>query len=574
MVGTVGANYDIKWSKLSTPNPGFALEKVQITAGQWVNIGATFCVSNRIRAAHTRKGGYEQSLDKLGEKFVILHDVKTRQAWLVDGLSALLHLVRACLYRTYNSRYLKCLSKPGELLSEGTGSGRMMAFETLTSEHNMMLPMHKNLDQVYDPTRPNDHKKTINLVDTVKNIMHILEQILDHQADTRADQVGIRISRSPWSQLEGFDLMDIAAQDDIILPKAIEVMEDGEVWSTLTRKINAITLFGQDFGELLMPIRPSGDANYCKNCSWNINMPSGKDLLAVSLSEFEELVTRRGEKFESCWRLVDKLYHPVSPQLFSSCYPVGRESCRQARIQRVRAQASPTQEESTNEITKPRGLKRLKIRINKHLEIPGSVINETRVSTTSAIDFDDGAVLIGMSSNRLQKRLRPTKESRRQGKLPQPGGPKTSFQPAYSNSPLPSSTRSAKLQPEIAVASSRSSNSQASTRGTKTTSRSSTDDLGVDHSTAATSVAGKDPVDDSIPNLRFEDMTISPAIDKASTQRLGNVAPGISFGRKRKADYLVDGHAEKNEDGLPPDNAQPPDSLSRTGIGHTNMEDQ
>ena len=139
-------------------------------------------------------------LKSIGDKFIVLHDIEVRKAWLVDGVSALLHLIRANLtYDHHQDDYgAACLLKPEALQAKGESSGRKMAFETLRDSGNMKLRLYRKASTVHEEGKAEVDADFYCLVDAAKYIMHILEQIVDHQADERAESsVGYRIRTSP-----------------------------------------------------------------------------------------------------------------------------------------------------------------------------------------------------------------------------------------------------------------------------------------------------------------------------------------------------------------------------------------
>lgn len=351
-------------------------------------------------------------LKSIGDKFIVLHDIEVRKAWLVDGVSALLHLIRANLtYDHHQDDYgAACLLKPEALQAKGESSGRKMAFETLRDSGNMKLHLYRKASTVHEEGKAEVDADFYCLVDAAKYIMHILEQIVDHQADERAESsVGYRIRTSPWTQLEGFDFMDIAIKSDLIWPRVTTLHADGEGWVGLTRAIYATTLFGKGFGELLEPVRGSGDRNHCVKCCWNSNVPKDRDVLAVSISELERIVERRGSKADTYWRLVENFYLDFPPELFSACSRNEHRGCHQQRVQKIRRSANHNHEEKSEEQKKePRLLSRL---ISK--------ISRRRDKTTSAgedaasLDIPAGGLLLGMTLKRPKKNAQESKDAKK-----------------------------------------------------------------------------------------------------------------------------------------------------------------
>jgi hypothetical protein len=367
----------------------------------YVTIGGTFARGKREKAVHIKdEDDYVGRLRSIGDKFIVLHDIEVRRAWLVDGVSALLHLIRANLtYDHHQDDYgTAFLLQPEELQARGGYSGRKMAFETLRDSSNMKLRLYRKAGTVHEEGKAEDADFYC-LVDAVKYIMHLLEQIFDHQADERAESsVGHRIRTSPWTQLEGYDFMDIATKSDLLWPRATTLHSGGEGWVAFTRTIHAMTLFGKGFGELLEPVRGSGDRTHCVKCCWNSHVPTQRDFLAVSVSELERIVERRGSKPDTYWRLVDNLYLEFPPELFSACSRNERRGCHQQRVQRIRQSTSHDYEEKPEEQKEPRLLSRLISKMSRRHEKKISVREDT-----TCLDISAGGVLLGMTAKRLQK---------------------------------------------------------------------------------------------------------------------------------------------------------------------------
>jgi hypothetical protein len=228
--------------------------------------------------------------------------------------------------------------------------------------------------------------------------MHILEQIFDHQTDERSERsAGSRIRISPWKQLEGFDFMDVATKSSTIWPRAATLHSDGEGWVELTWVIYAITFFGKGFGELLELVC-SGAPNHCPKCYWNSEVPAQRDVLAVSNSELEQIVERRGSKSRTSWRLVDDIYLDFTPELFSDCSRNNLRTCHQLRIQRIRQRTINDHDKRPEERKKPGRLSRL-------ISSVSSQLDRTTLATenSDSLDFSAGGVLLGIAVNRLQR---------------------------------------------------------------------------------------------------------------------------------------------------------------------------
>lgn len=346
-----------------------------------------------------------ERLKSIGRKFIVLHDIDVRKAWLVDGLSALLHLIKANMsYDSNEGDYeAATLSTQDALQLKGGCTGRKMAFETLSDSRNMKIHLHKKADIMQEDGKGKEDSNFYCLVDAVKYIMHILEQIVDHQADERVESsVGYRIRLSPWRQLEGFDFMDIATKSDPIWPRAMELRDDGEGWVGLTRAIHATTLFGKGFGELLEPVRPIRDLNHCEMCSWNSQAPAQRDVLAVSVPELERIIEQTGDKdvTGTSWKLVNELYLTINPGLFSGCSGNNRRGCHQ-RIQSIQRNTQYSHDENSKEQKNQKLLWRVMSKLT-HRHNNTSSYPEKGDSTL--VDFSGGGILLGLPPKRLPKK--------------------------------------------------------------------------------------------------------------------------------------------------------------------------
>lgn len=382
------------------------LEKVQITAGHYITLGTTWAAGLRERPVHIKdRNDYVGRLKSLGNKYIVLHDVQVRKAWLVDGLSALVHLMRAYMDDECSNDYYEetCLTKPERFEAKGGCTGRKMAYATLIDPKNRNLRLYSKDGTAYTETeaeaQPDD--KFYRLVDAVKDIMHLLEVIVDHQADERAEgSVGYRVRASPWEQLAGYDFNDIATKCDPIRPLEAKLEPDAEGWVDFTRAIHATTLFGKGFGELLEPSCEAGSPSHCGACYWNCAVPAQRDILAVSISELDRIATRRGSKLNNSWRLVDDLYLDLSPELFSACSPGAHRRCGKQRVQSIRRSTSPDCDERTVAPKKQNVFQKIFSK-NPHRREQTTSVGELENVVT--LDFSAGGILLGVTPRRRQK---------------------------------------------------------------------------------------------------------------------------------------------------------------------------
>lgn len=84
-------------SGLPGPHAGCALEKVSISGGKFVTTGVSVGIGIRDKPIHVSRNGYVDKLQWIHKKYVVFRDEENKRGWLVNGTSALLHLLRTSL---------------------------------------------------------------------------------------------------------------------------------------------------------------------------------------------------------------------------------------------------------------------------------------------------------------------------------------------------------------------------------------------------------------------------------------------------------------------------------------------
>ncbi|KAI8632194.1 hypothetical protein F5Y19DRAFT_492074 [Xylariaceae sp. FL1651] len=344
-IGAIDANYSIGWSGLRPPRPGLAFEKVSIAGGMFITGGASLLIGKKDKAVHLRsRDDYIMRLKWISKKFVVLYDVREKRAWLTDGLSAVLHLVRASLKHDTEDSFKTLFLYDPSALKETSWMylGKDTAIRVLTNPENLSLPLYAkpnstkeeiNIDDTGAQTRIlSKTKSNFCLKDRIESICDVLEQIMAHQADVATqDGVGFRLRSTPRRHLEGFDFMDIATDEDPFWPRMAELKASGRGWVDFTRALHAITLFGSGFGELIQPFKRQ--ALPCEACSVYDEVPKGRDLLAVCVRDIQDVMQKRGSKNTIPWRLIDNIYWHTPDKTFEPCNHAGKASAKHDRVQ-------------------------------------------------------------------------------------------------------------------------------------------------------------------------------------------------------------------------------------------------
>lgn len=270
---------------------------------------------------HSKEEDYSCRLLGLRRTRFVLCGVDDRESWLVNGLSTLLHLVRSYLAYAEHDKLHQgiLLMKANDFKAKGGRSGLKAAFETLRCNENRALKVHHK----GGPSLAGKTEKSIEdyccLEDLIRFMLDIVEQIVDHQGDVRFEQksVGYRVKASPLERLEGFDFMDLAMRERVISSRAMRLRPDGKGWVELTRALDAPTLFGRHFGEMVEPVDTDQSSRGCSTCHWNDTMPPGRDLLAVQIEDLLDL--RRMTRESSRLWFPHGLCLEIPPLLFEPC---------------------------------------------------------------------------------------------------------------------------------------------------------------------------------------------------------------------------------------------------------------
>jgi hypothetical protein len=340
--GSPAATYDIKWSGLGNPRERHAWEKVVISGGNPVGVSASFVIGKKDKGIFTGAiGGYASRLKFISKQYVVLYDLDDRRAWLVDGLSALLHLVRASLEHDQKDVFKPYfLYSPGQLKECATTlHGSSAAAAVLFNPDNCSLRLYSESEDTWDEETEQQKqgahgtetvKKIVSkrkvtyycLRDRVLEVFATLEKMVDHLNNIQSeDGVGFRLRGTPRNIVEGFDFMDVATSNAPIRPHMVKlnISESGRGWTDLLRSIQAITLFGKGFGELITPATniPSNPA--CGGCGYGISLPTGKDYLGTCVDLVQRILATRGSTETVPWCLVDDIYWHTPGPLFDPC---------------------------------------------------------------------------------------------------------------------------------------------------------------------------------------------------------------------------------------------------------------
>ncbi|KAG5654894.1 hypothetical protein KAF25_005851 [Fusarium avenaceum] len=269
--GSALAHYNIAHSELPKPHAECALAATLVSLGKMVTGGSRYELGIKDTPVHIARNGYISQLKWISTKFVLFWDEQDKRGWLINGTSALLHVVRASLVYDSTDKFRSAfLFKSGDLRESPKPFTPDSAIDMLIDSKNLRLNLYPEKD---------GH---IVFKDRVDQFYNLLEKMLDHQTDITRHNGGSLMGK-PRKFLEGWDFKDLATSRDPLHPRVASIHAAGKGWVDLMRALHAVTLIGRDFGEILRPV----NANVCRYWA---TLPKQRWLISSCVSDLESVV--------------------------------------------------------------------------------------------------------------------------------------------------------------------------------------------------------------------------------------------------------------------------------------------
>ncbi|KAJ5363917.1 uncharacterized protein N7496_009630 [Penicillium cataractarum] len=303
LAGTRDAAYGISGSHLPRLREDGLLSQAFIYNGQMIKGGAPFLVGYKDTPVHVSRGGYLRKLKWIIQKSVVLWDEATKRGWLLNGASALLHLVRASIQHDTTGPFNSECRFRWEDLEEPPAESKStseFAIAILLSHRNRGLAIFEGKDDY------------VKFEDRVEHFLNILEQIFDYQVHAAGpDGSGYSSKGIPRAHFEGWDFHDLATELDSLHPRLATFAPKGKAWVDFTRSIHAINLLGRDFGEILAPSDVS--------CPHWASLPKHEYYLAAGVSDLKMVLEYTGDLTTNPIRLSENLVWHNPDMVFEPC---------------------------------------------------------------------------------------------------------------------------------------------------------------------------------------------------------------------------------------------------------------
>ncbi len=319
-------NYNIRPSKTTSPGREFSLEKLQLSFGEMISGGCTFAIGRKDIPVRVSKEGYITRLRWIHQRHFVFWDEDEKRGHLVNGTSALLHLLRGSLDNSRRDDFsTEFLLDIASLVEPGAPFQPNSAIAFLIDAHNRELKLYKTKEESYVETvrRPDGHEesatrtmvKYMTLEDRVDELYEALEKIIDHNLAVERGFKGIDLRLKLRKHLSGWEFSDLATSKDPFCMKVAKLPGLGPGWVELIQTIGVVTLFGRGFGDIL------ASPTTIPGCTRWTAVPPGSHHLGVSISDLRRIVDAEGDGSKTPITIARDFmwYNPSSNCPFAPC---------------------------------------------------------------------------------------------------------------------------------------------------------------------------------------------------------------------------------------------------------------
>lgn len=259
-----------------------------------------------------REAPLEVKVNELRKMFVLLYDDLTRRAWLVDGASAVLHLLRLRLAAApYDTSTMFDITNFCYAADPGGPAVSVKAL--LENRNHKLIEVKEEYIEVTGSVAIRMEKITHwKAENVILELWRLFEQMVDHQVKVRA-ATGVELHATYRDTLEGWPLHDLAEGQLHFEAMAVKLDASGRGWVDFVRDIRAITLLGNGFGDV---IRTTDTSENCLN--WT-QVPSCKDYLTVRLELLRQICKVTNDTDSGAIRLTRNAHWHKAHCLFEHC---------------------------------------------------------------------------------------------------------------------------------------------------------------------------------------------------------------------------------------------------------------
>ncbi|PTB37467.1 hypothetical protein M441DRAFT_149409 [Trichoderma asperellum CBS 433.97] len=317
--GSAGARHPVTHSRLPKPHTGCALSGVSVSEGKMILNGPEFCIGAKDTPVYISRKGNIRRLKWISTKFILLWDERDKRGWLINGTTALLHIIRAFLSHAKEDNFKSAFYFKDEDLQEAeTPFTADSAIAVLLNPHNRRLKLYEEDDD--------DDDDEYLFKTQIDHFYNLLEKLIDHQADIAGD-CGTKLSNNPRRYLEGWDFEDVAKECPTLYPRVATIADAGKGWVDFIRAIHAVTLVGRGFGDIIKPVGRS-------QCDSWATLPTKRYYIASCVSDLDRLLKLAGCHQDGHAMLCDNMIYHTPASVYMSCQcrgTLGQKHCEPVR---------------------------------------------------------------------------------------------------------------------------------------------------------------------------------------------------------------------------------------------------
>lgn len=289
----------VDYSHLPKPPAGGLFSNISLSLGRYITGGSPYILGVKDRPIHISEDGYIPRLKWISRKFVLLWDEAEKRGWLVNGTTALLHLVRASLDHDSKDEFSSAFLFKKDLLQESEDAFKTnSATHVLINEANRKLPIYGNRD---------GH---VQFEDRVEHMHSVLERLINYQLHVSGNLKELK--SHPRRNLEGWDFKDLATKVDPLHSRVTILAPEGKGWVDFVRATHTVTLLGSGFGDLIQ----TTPTNQCKYWS---RLPENKYYLAVAVPDLRKILEIHGNDNAGSVEIAKGVIWHSPGEFFASC---------------------------------------------------------------------------------------------------------------------------------------------------------------------------------------------------------------------------------------------------------------
>ncbi|KAF5980099.1 hypothetical protein FBULB1_5343 [Fusarium bulbicola] len=294
----------VQYSKAVKPPRWTQIDKFTIGFSQWGTATAQITFGKKDGFRSLRPDDYETLLEDAKDTHVILHDTTHKRAFQTNAEDLILNILlhRQSLH----------LSGQSQTITEKNAVDIIDGADTDRQRTSTRAAMFNNAEKVFSirTSMSNAEKEESRFKCEVKLLYSTIDGLWaqSYASGDTAVKLGVEFGQN----VTGWEYMDVVNNVKVILPKSVDLKKSCGRWNDYAKDIEAIVLFGANFGDILKP----GSTELCSNYKC---LPRDECYLGVRTSALQSLFDRQGSSQDQKKLTPSGLTLQGSQDLFEPC---------------------------------------------------------------------------------------------------------------------------------------------------------------------------------------------------------------------------------------------------------------